>query len=301
MSAFSFRNIIKLKGWLFDYSYLQDIGKTYNRNFLLTRNLTGSRWVGKISKSLLEKGVDFRDLNSRAMLAYRLAALVGHKVLAPKVIPVKRISGLDPADIPDKIDDKVFLTAFDGVAIPEFLNSGQLRDLKNLEEIFDNLVFNIWIGNHDRKDGDYIVDRDKTVYFIDYHLCGPGFKSDYLLSLGAYAESYSINDPADIGWCIGSPVLLKFMRDESVSFDKFLPMIKRIEGVRDAKISQAMRKLKFYDEHNEDNINGLFLDFLLRRRHLLRSAVKSWIEAGYPKGPRPKDPGRQDNIYSGIL
>jgi len=91
------------------------------------------------------------------------------------------------------------------------------------------------------------------------------------------------------------------VRDTKVPFEQFLPMIKRIEGLRSAKISQAMRNLKFYDEHNEERIDGLFLDFLLKRRHLLRPAVKSWVEAAYPKGPRPKDPRREDNIYSHIL
>lgn len=291
----------RIKERLFCYSYIQDIGKTYNRNFLLKRNITGSRWVGKISKSLLEKGVDFRDLNSRAVLAHRLAALVKSKVLAPKVIPVKRVSGLDQLDIFQRIDDFVSLTAFRGISISEFLEHAQLKDKKIFGEILDNFVFNLWIGNYDRKDGDYIVDDDNDVYFIDYHLYGPGFISDRLLSLGAYAESYSIYDPYDAGWCIGSPILLQFVRDKKVSLGEFLPMIERIEGLRDAKISHAMRNLNFYDEHNGKNINGPFLDFLLKRRHLLRSAVKSWIEAGYPKGPRPKDPGREDHIYNNIL
>src|SRR3989338_4752828 len=135
MNSFISRNIRRLKELLFYYSYIEDIGKTYNRNFLLKRNLTGARLVGKISKSLLEKGVDFRDLNSRAMLAYRLAALVKHKVLAPQVIPAKRISGLDLADISQRIDDLVFLTAFRGISVSEFLNHRQLSDIINLGEI----------------------------------------------------------------------------------------------------------------------------------------------------------------------
>src|SRR3989338_9003472 len=186
MKNFLLRNVRTVQEMIFSYSYIQDIGKTYNRNVLLQRNATGSQWVGKISKSLQEKGVDFRDLNERALLAYRLAQCVRHGVVAPKIVSEKRISGLDVAAIPTKIDDRVCLTPFTGIALPEFLQCGQLHEIKNREAIFDNVVFNVWIGNYDRKDGDYVVSGDKKVHFIDYHLYGPGFTSDTLLSIGAY-------------------------------------------------------------------------------------------------------------------
>ena len=288
----------KLKRLLFYYSYIQDIGGSYNKNLILKRNLTGSQWVGKVSVSLLEKGVDFRDLNQRAFLAYRLAKLVKNKVLKPKIVPFWRISDISLADIPKKIDNNIFLTRFRGISLSRFLNEGgKLQDIKNINEIFDNFIFNLWIGNYDRKDSDYTVGDDKKVYFIDYHLWGPGFKKNADLSLGAYAEAYSITDSSDTGWCIGSPNLIQFIKVQKISFDKFLPMIQRIEKLQDSKIKQAINRFRFYDEKNEDEINDTFLGFLLRRRYLLRPAIKTWIEAGYPKGHRPKDLSKKDNLY----
>ena len=293
-----FRIIRKIAAFLFGYSYGHDIGTSYNRNFLLTQNCTGSRWVGKVSRSLAGKGVDFRDLNARALLAYRLAALVHHAVVAPRIISAKRISGFDVKSIPNRIDDLVFLTPVRGMAVPEYLKRGQLRDIGNIGDVYDNLVFNVWIGNYDRKDGDYLVGDDHAMRFIDYHLYGPGFRSDDGLSLGAYAEPYRLDDPHDTGWCIGGPALLQFVRDEQAPFDRFAPMIETIEGVGEERIRRVMKGLCFRDERNEEQMHDRFVDFLWTRSQRVRSAVTQWIEAGYPRGQRPKDPGREDHIYN---
>ena len=59
-----------------EFVYQKEIGKTYNRNFIVNKIGSREKWVGKISKSLEEKGVYFSDLNYRAILANRLANIL---------------------------------------------------------------------------------------------------------------------------------------------------------------------------------------------------------------------------------
>ena len=59
-----------------EFVYQKEIGKTYNRNFIVNKIGSREKWVGKISKSLEEKGVYFSDLNYRAILANRLGNIL---------------------------------------------------------------------------------------------------------------------------------------------------------------------------------------------------------------------------------
>lgn len=269
---------------------------SYNRNILVTRNLTKTKWVGKISKSLREKGVDFRDLNERAVLAFRLAGGVGLPILPYRIVLASRIHGLDLSRSPHRISDNVFLTRLYGQPLPQYLEHQPLTDIRNVADLYANIVFNVWIGNYDRKDEDYLV-QDDQIRFIDYQLWGPGFGSDPNLALGAYTEGYGLAEVADTGWCVGGPRLIQHLRDRAVGLQVFKPALEAIDHLSPWHIRYAMRRLRLYDEHYQNMINREVVAYLVRRRTVVGSALDHWIRAGYPQGQRPKDKRKDDTIY----
>ena len=71
----------------------------------------------------------------------------------------------------------------------------------------------------------------------------------------------------------------------------FGQMIAKIQSIPQWKIKWAMRGLNFYNQGTKQNINNLYLNFLLSRRPKLEQAIKQWIAAGCPITPLPKDNG----------
>tara|TARA_B100001142_G_scaffold329610_1_gene393579 strand:- start:1582 stop:2430 length:849 start_codon:yes stop_codon:yes gene_type:complete len=280
--------------------FIKKIGNTYNQNFYVNDKKSNSVWVGKLSKTLVKKGSNFFDLNERATLANRLMEYLNIPTPVSKIVDSNSIKNLFDYNSEDYISDKVWLSIFSGVTLSEFLKTNSFKDVKNLDIIFDNIVFNLWIGNYDRKDQDILVDQNNNLTFIDYHLWGPGFKKNSDLCLGAYAEGYDISKVKDTGWCVGAPELLGYIKKIKPSLRRFNKTIEKINSIESNNISEMLRDLTFSDENGNDLENDNFLHHLLSRREKLVEALSLWIENHYPMGKRPLDPSKSDNIYENI-
>jgi len=304
--------IQKLKSYFINYTFLEPLaaGESYSTNIKIRRNFDKSIWAGKISNPLpavIEnfrgtgkpyiRRVDFRDLDHRAILGFRLARLADLKNLKVKIIPLKRVENFNSASIShQKIDDNIFLTEFKGQSLTRYLQSNafptfEASDIQNKEEVIRSFVFNLWIGNYDNKDKDYLVDENKNLISIDYHLLGPGFKDDSRLALGAWGEAFDINYPPDTGWCIGNGELLNYLKNHSNDWRPFEQTIKKINSISKFQIKFAMRGLKFYKQGTKENINSLFFSFLFGRKSKLEEAIRAWITSDYPLVTLPKDNG----------
>jgi len=259
-----------------------------------------SLWVCKISNSLKVKGVDFKDLNERAVLAHRLGKLLILPFPDFQIEPIDHILGLEKYKLPDKINTFCWLSRYIGDPLTDYLKYSKIENICNNHIIWDSVVFNLWIGNYDRKDSDYVVDNKNNLYLIDYHLWGPGFLLGDQLALGAYAESYSLTESQDTGWCVGAPFLLSHFIDKQFKMDKFLPMIEKIQALEDYKIRQSLKELQFTKENGEKLELEIFLSYLFKRRDLLQGVLHNWIRDGYPKGKRPKNPEHDDDLYPNI-
>jgi len=302
----------KLENHLFGYDYLSPLapGESYGTNIKAKRKLTGSQWAGKISRALpihlenfSERGapyvrtVDFRDLDDRATLGFRLAGLAGLKTLKTRIVHHRQISGLDFASIPhDKVSQNVFLSEFKGQSLTDYLKTNgfasfESSDIANKDEAIKSFVFNLWIGNYDNKDRDYLVDENKNLISIDYHGSGPGFVSNPDLALGAWGEAFDIKDPNDTGWCIGSGGLLEYLKNSREKKEIFAQQIEAISRLTPAQIKKAMRGLNFYNQGTNQNINPQYLQFLLNRKLKLKVAIDQWYDAGCPLAHLPKENG----------
>ena len=114
--------------FLFGFNFIKGIPGSYNKNFILERSITHSLWVGKISMPLPK--VDFRDLNDRALLAFRLSKLVNAGIPQSKIIPIERVSFPDDfTAFPEAIDREVSVTRFEGGNITSFLEFILRRNL----------------------------------------------------------------------------------------------------------------------------------------------------------------------------
>ena len=170
--------------------------------------------------------------------------------------------------------------------------------INNIEKVYDNIVFNLWIGNYDRKDQDIIIDNKNNLFFIDYHLWGPGFLKDFSLCLGAYAESYALSNTLDTGWCVGAPTLIDYIRINKSKINVFEPMLSSILNLNDKDIEQAVLGLSFCDEKGNNIKSDDMIFHFKSRKNKLRHALINWINDGYPIGNRPEDELKNDNIYN---
>jgi len=135
--------LTKINNRLYNYQQLNqlEIKGSYNESHYLKNQLSKKLWVGKISKKLPGK-LAFPDLNQRALLAYRLSKLV--KTPLPKTKIVKNQTG------------EILLTDFKGVDMHRFLKLYSIDNIKNKDELLENFIFNLWVGNYDKKDSDYL-------------------------------------------------------------------------------------------------------------------------------------------------
>ena len=266
---------------------------SYNLNFLLL-DTSGVKWVAKISKNLQQFDVDFVDLDDRAVLASRLAKLAQVKIPQQSFIRID-----DILDSPRKNDvvnvlgsksflydnQKILISRFEGYALPVFIEKHGLKEIMNLDELIRSFAFDLWIGNYDRKDSDYVVNKSGIAYSVDYNLFGMGFRDNDDLAIGYYARPYSIEVTTDSSYCIGK-TLKNIAVEKHCAVDFFDPIISRIEKITKEEMSLAFAGLNFKREKNYENINLLFIDFLLKRQKLLRDAVAKFCEAGFPSIPK---------------
>jgi hypothetical protein len=296
----------KIKSHFFNYTFIEHIatGESYNTNVKLQRNLDKSLWVGKISRPLYLPNVnnrsesysstgDLLDLNDRALLGFRLARSVGLNSLRVKIIPFKIVEEFDINTLSHaRIDNYVFLTPFKGLSLPQYLASKSFSsleesDIKNKEEAIRSFIFNLWIGNYDNKDKDYLVDNDSNLISIDYHLLGPTSQDNKNLSLGACGEMFDIDNSEDTGWCVGNGELLNYIKNNP-NHRCFDDTINKINSISKRRIKLAMRDLHFYNQGTQQDINRLFLNFLIERQVKLKKTIKDWIKADYPIASLPK-------------
>jgi len=273
----NFKNIFYKK--ILGFNFINIISGSYNINFVLERNFVKSKWVGKISRKIRYQ---FVDLNSRALLAFRLSKLVDAGIPTTKIISDKRINFSSQFVQPkDKIDDKVCITKYIGINLEDFLKENQIEKIKNLPQMFENFVFNLWLGNYDKKDSDYVVSLDGLLFSIDNQLLGPGFKENNAIALGAYSRAYDFNSPPDTGCCLARKLIDEIKKNKNIDFS--WPMVKKINSLSIDKIRGTFSGLKFFKEGTNESINEEFIEFLLFRRERLEEKINDWIINKYPR------------------
>ncbi len=261
--------------------------KSYNKNIILHESKDNSaKWVGKISKALAP-WADFRDLDDRGMLAYRLSRLAGLSLTEVKIVSIRNIIGYDFSEVADRINDNIFLTKFSGVNLLEFLQSKKLEDIINFNDIYKFLVFNLWVGSYDKKTEDYLVNGEGNLIPVDYQLLGPGFVKDINASIGGWLTMYYMSEPAHTGWCFEGAIkdqktpIIEYVRKTSPGIEVFLEQINTIKSIKIDEIRDSFVGLNFTGQFDR-SINDDFVDFLVKRREKLEKTLVEWIQAGYP-------------------
>ncbi len=290
------------------YVFEKQIGKSYNINLLVhEKENVNNKWVAKISRKLAP-WADFRDLDERAILASRLAKILNVKVPDFLLENINSIDGYDSNEVPDRINDYVFLTRFEKTDLKEFLGIHKFEGIKNSEELYKIFVFNLWIGSYDQKTEDYLVNENNEILSTDYQLSGPGFVSDMDVSIGGWVAKYSLDNPSHTGWCLEGAILgqetpiVEYIKILKPNIDVFEECIKSIEKITESEIEKAMEGLAFYGE-SETSINNSYMNFLLKRRSGIRKAVIDWIEAGYPNqiDQKSEHEQRKSSYYKSLL
>jgi hypothetical protein len=277
------------------YEFLSSLSGGTNVILLFRERETSVLWVGKIFRNSLSFLKGCADLNDRAILAARLAAETGACIPEVRLIDFREIDFSPEFDrMLDNLHDiiiqnRLLLVRFGGISLKNFLKIAFIRDIRNLDAILLNFVFNLWFGNYDKKTDDYVIDSEFVCHSVDYSLSGPGFVPDNRLSIGAYFQTYDFKHVWDSGWAIADP-LIETIRDRGLGIEFFIPMVKQVEMIPDNAIRTAFDGLSFYRYGTGERIDDIFFGFLLERREGIREAVRAWCDAGYPKGERiPED------------
>ncbi len=261
---------------------------SHNVNFIAyNKDIQEDGWVVKVS---IKTRAGFKDLNERALLAYKLSLLAGVRLPETHIMKMDQVSGLEPfrEAIKERVNDEVTITKYSGVPLTNFFQDEHtLKDLDDFEEIFRSFVFNVWIGNYDRKAEDYLISTNKQITSIDYQLCGPGFQKDMDLAIGAYALGYSLEDVNDTAWCLEGSLnqniglLLGRVRSEMIPYKVFLPHIETIQKIPEQRIRDCFEDISFYGQF-DSRINEHFVSFLLSRREKIGFTIQKWVTDGYP-------------------
>lgn len=262
-----------------------------NFPLLLHEESSGALWVGKIFCNAMAPSLRHTDLNHRVMLAYRLAVQVGAALPETLLVDFCHIcfspvlqKTLHELDEPI-IQDELLLVKFEGISLRNFLKIKKIGQLQNLEQLLHTFVFDLWIGNYDKKEADYVVNSDLIGHSVDHSLLGSGFVDDYRLSIGAYFQTYDFANVTDAGLALCDP-LLHEVRRMRCAVDFFNPMIEGIERLEKGSIQNAFAGLACYHFGTAKRIDDQFLNFLLERQRGLRKAISEWCDAGHPKGIR---------------
>lgn len=260
---------------------------SYNKNIILHESDNhDAKWVGKISNALAP-WADFRDLDDRGVLAYRLSQLAGLALPEVKIVSIKNIIGYDFSEVPDRINDNIFLTKFSGINLLEFLKTKKLEDVNNFCDIYKFLVFNLWVGSYDKKTEDYLINEMGNLIPVDYQLLGPGFVKDISASIGGWLTMYYMSEPSHTGWCFEgakkdekTPVI-EYVRKMNPGIEVFLEQINTIKNIKIDELKNAFSGLNFRGQFDH-SINDDFINYLIDRRESLEGALVEWIQAGYP-------------------
>lgn len=261
--------------------------QSYNKNLLIHElKNPAQKWVGKVSKPLAP-WANFRDLDDRAILASRLAKLVKIDMPEMKVVKGEQILGFDSFESLEKINDNIFLTKYWGINLLEFLKTNKAKDILNFEKLYDFLVFNLWVGNYDKKTEDYLIDKNGNLATIDFQLSGPGFTDDPDAAIGGWLTKYYLTNPSHTGWCLEGATknqrtpIIRHVRKIKPNIGAFKKQIEIIKGITKGEIVKAVHGLDFRGLF-EDKINNDYVNFLLNRSNKLEATLKDWIKAGYP-------------------
>lgn len=269
------------------YKFVGGLDGNYNKSFFIRLNISRSLWVAKISHTL-PPTANFKDLNQRALLAYKLSLLVDTPIPKTKILKLNQIEySPDLIEFLDTIKsetikDGILVTEFRGIPLSDFLKVHSVSDIVNFTEILENFVFNLWIGNYDKKNADYIIDQDNRVWSVDYNLLGPGFNTNKNLALGGYAKQFDINNVDHSGWCLGE-LLIEQLKTGKYPEELVMPIVERINNLPESRIISSFDGLTFNREASSEHINPDFIDFLLERRKVLKSKVSEWYAAGFPR------------------
>jgi hypothetical protein len=264
---------------------------SFNLSFILEEIGTANKWVGKVSRNLNAFKLDFKDLDERAILASKLAKLTETKVPEAKYISEKEIipSELKAAIIAQAKnpefqynENKILITQYKGKSLPQYLKEKGEGKIKNLNDIIKSFVFNLWIGNYDKKDKDYVVTNSGEAYSIDYNLCGPGFRNDDISSIGYFACKFSLSHISDTSYAIGDKLRM-ITSEKKYDVDFFKQAIMKIEALTVDEIALCFKELNILRETTHENINDLFINFLEHRKKLLRKAIIDWCHSNYIK------------------
>lgn len=277
------------------FRFLDFINGSYNTNFILKERFVDNFWIGKVSKNIKRFGFNFIDLDDRAIIAYRLGKKVDERIPDTKYIDFNQIESTSLFDEfltairsnEALLHGRLLVNKFSGITLSAFAKFSNIEKIKNLNQALTNLAFNLWIGNYDKKDRDFVVDNNLICWSIDYNLSGPGFPTDKKFTLGAYAEPYNLEDVEDTGWAI-SPIFRNYIIQKNLKLDFFDKEIKQIENVANNEIKKCFKDLKFYRADSIEVINDEFIEFLTERKGKVREAIKTWCENNYPVGQRPK-------------
>ena len=101
--------------------FKKELDNAFNKNFVIYDENKSDIWIGKLSRSLKEKGVSFSDLNNRAILAHRLMNLLDIPFPEYKIIKSDNIEGLFQYKISDYISSDVWLSKNYGTTLDVFL------------------------------------------------------------------------------------------------------------------------------------------------------------------------------------
>lgn len=238
-------------------------------------------YIGKISKPVN----GFADLDNRHSMAQKFGKLLGIPIPEFNNCSSKNIVNI--GELYEKMPSFKYLTEilicdYRGPRIDQFLNAVNLDidRIKNVKIIWESIAFNLWIGNHDRKLADYVIDGENA-WFIDYDLSGIGFENPGLFehSVGFCAEAFDFYAP-DIKFCIDcQPGFLfsKFLENpKEVRFNLVKPMIDKIKNLKNEQIKNIVKSVDIF-RRNSDNkikINDEYFAVLLKRRECLEEVIR---------------------------
>lgn len=277
--------------FMFNRYLINDSGlpKSHNTNFFLVHKFLRTQWVAKASRNLEDTALKHpqTDLSNRALIAYKLAQLVDSPIPDTKIISLSQIefspkfTGFINEMNKNLSKDGILLTKFKGICLTDFLKFHNITDIKNLTSLLHNFVFNLWIGNYDKKDSDYVVDQKGMAWSIDYNLSGPGAFPKSNLSLGENAWGYSIANTEHTGFCLGDTIR-QYMVKNKTDLDFFAPEISKIKNLDKQKIIEVFSGITITDMSGKE-INKKYVDFLNKRKNILDKTIKKWISMGYPR------------------
>ncbi len=257
--------------------FLSSDEKGFNTTFFITQyfELLGfkvfkSMWVGKISFKLSvinDPNVsDVPDMDQRSMLAYQLARVLDIKVPEIKMIRLDAIEGskkiLDNID-PSKNNDFTSITVSKCVG----------KRVSNISEANKNdllrlYIFDCWIGNLDKKIGDYVMDKWGGIWGIDYQLWGPIDTTHK--TLGYCGRLYNLSTENLKRYCFPRNSFGMLQYNEAVADN----LLKKIDSLQDETIKKIVNKYNFYSP-NKNSLNTTMVDYLLLRKKHISSDIKS--------------------------